>query len=173
MPGPLMPGPLVPGPFMPGPLMPARVGRSCTWVIDSTGSRAHEVRDGQQRNGRRTERLQLAFRLGDEVVRSLDRALDTEQARERGLACQSVLVRGLAELLWARRHVENVIDDLKSEAERLCEARHPADHVLVSARQHRTGDDGRLQQRTGLVCVDELEGGEADVVAAFGLQVDN
>src|SRR2546426_9161268 len=78
-----------------------------------------EVAERLDRLGGRTERLEQCDRLVDEEPGFPARGFDPVIRRVRHLLFSLVAARGLAQLREASFHVEDIIDDLKCQAEAL------------------------------------------------------
>ena len=87
-----------------------------------------------------------------------------------GLGGGDVFAGGLAEFLGGLGHIEDVVDDLKSEAERLAEVGERGEARGRGMGAHGTEADAGGQERGGFAAVDVLQSRAAEFLA-FALEV--
>src|SRR6266850_1426722 len=113
-----------------------------------------EAPEGANGLGARPQHAELLLRVADQERGAGPGGLDAVNRGIGRLLLDLVLARGLAELLGARDHVEDVVHDLEGESQ--IGARHAQRLHLsgVGPAEHRADAEGRADERARLVRVD-------------------
>src|SRR5579885_1696203 len=138
----------------------------------SSFSLHHEGCNRAQRVGAGVEADERLMSPAFEFAREFARAIDAEKRREGRLAGGLVLAGPLAHLLRRRLDIEEIVDDLKSESEGARVVAETGKLAIGGAAQARASDDRGMEERAGLLRVQDLQFIERER-PAFALKIDH
>ena len=115
-----------------------------------------ETCEGGKRRGGTREALELCDGLFNQVISALTRHFESVHGHVGHFAPRGVAARRLAQLLRRGRRVQDVVRNLKRESHVFAVAGKGVELAGRRAGDHGADADGRAEQRTRLVGVDEV-----------------
>ena len=124
-----------------------------------------------ERDGFAFENFQRAKRFVRQLRRNLSRFFQADNRRISGFLNRDIFARRFAKLLAGLRHVENVVNHLKREADVIAEVGERGELRGRAVGAHAAEAHGAAQQRGGLALVDEFQFGDGKFfVLAFQIR---